>query len=484
MYNFSQTTGKSRERFSKNGLAAVLGSLLMAVVLTIGPLTVYSQAECNSLGAPLVTTGSITTNDPDQIGRLFRTVTNATTCLRRGPASQSGTTAYDFDQYTFTNDTGGPICVFVDLDATGCGVASNQISMAAYSGSFIPTSILANLIAEPGGSTGQNFSNSMSFPVAAGASYTIVVHNINAGTTCPSYTLRRYITNNCRNAGFDVSGDGNADIATFRPSGAQATWNIWSIADNGTPIFQLGSAGDVPVPGDYYGDEKTDPAVFRPTNGLWYTSLSPTNNYDAKAWGVAGDIPVQGDYDRDGITDLAVFRPSNNSWYILHSATSTYQQFAFGATGDKPVVADFDGDGKADPGVFRPSNGLWTVLQSSGSLNSFYIQMLWGLSTDIPIPADYDADGKADVAVFRPSEGNWYIFRSSLTTGQLQVVKWGQSGDIPQPADYDNDRRDDFAIYRPSDNSWWLSRSTAGFFSGQFGQAGDIPVTTPYLVTP
>jgi hypothetical protein len=110
--------------------------------------------------------------------------------------------------------------------------------------------------------------------------------------------------------------------------------------------------------------------------------------------------------------------------------------------------------------------------------------MLWGLSTDIPIPADYDADGKADVAVFRPSEGNWYIFRSSLTTGQLQVVKWGQSGDIPQPADYDNDRRDDFAIYRPSDNSWWLSRSTAGFFSGQFGQAGDIPVTTPYLVTP
>ena len=477
--NFSQTTGKSLKRIFANRLGLHLSSLLIACVLMTSPLTIYSQAECNSLGAPLVTTGDISAADSDQTGRMFRTITNTTTCLLRRTASTSAGT-FDADQYSFTNDTGGPVCVFVDLDATGCGVAGNQISMAAYSPSYSPTSILTNLIAEPGGSTGQNFANSMAFTVPAGATYVIVVHNVNAGATCPSYTFRRYITNNCRNNGFDVQNDGRADLAVFRPSGPQATWHTWSLLDGASSTAQLGSAGDTPVPGDYYGDEATDFAVFR--NGTWYTSTSPVNNYDAKSWGLAGDVPVPGDYDRDGITDLAVFRPSTNNWYVLRSATSTYYQLAFGATGDKPVVADYDGDGKADPALFRPSNGLWTVLQSSGNYISIYIQMFWGVSTDRPVPADYDADGKADVAVFRPSDGNWYIFRSSLSAGQAQVIPWGTSGDIPQPADYDGDRRDDLAIFRPSNNFWWVNRSTAGVYAAQFGQTGDIPASTPYQI--
>ena len=453
----------------------------LAVVLLSGTVSSISgQSECNSLGAPLVTTGDISAADADQTSRMFRTITNTTTCLLRRTATTSAGT-FDFDQYTFTNDTGGPICVFVDLDATGCGVATNQISMAAYSPSYNPASILTNLIAEPGGSTGQNFATTMSFPVPAGATYIIVVHNINAGTTCPSYTFRRYITNNCRNAGFDAANDGSADLAVFRPSGPQSFW-FWQPVGGGASATQFGSTGDIPVPGDYLGDEATDLALFRPSIGTWYTSTNPATNYGARLWGVAGDIPVPGDYDRDGITDLAVFRPSDNNWYILRSATSTYHQFAFGAPGDKPVVEDYDGDGKMDPALFRPSNGLWNVLQSGGNYFSLYIQMLWGVSTDLPVPADYDGDGKADVAVYRPSEGNWYIFRSSLATGQQQVVNFGLSGDIPQPADYDGDRRADQAIFRPSNGFWWLQRSTAGTAVIPFGQNGDIPTSRPNQV--
>ena len=479
--NFCQITGKSRERIFTKRLVLSLSGLLMVVIFMTSPLTIYSQAECNSLGAPLVTTGDISAADTDQTSRMFRTITNTTTCLLRRTASTSAGT-YDADQYTFTNDTGAPVCVYVDLDATGCGVAGNQISMAAYSPSYSPTSILTNLIAEPGGSTGQNFTNSMSFSVPAGGTYVIVVHNVNAGTTCPSYTFRRYITNNCRNNGFDVTNDGRADLSVFRPSGFQATWHTFSILNGASSTAQLGSNGDVPVPGDYYGDEATDYAVFRPNIGTWYTSTNPATNYDAKSWGVAADVPVQADYDRDGITDLAVFRPSTNNWYILRSATNSYHQFAFGASGDKPVVADYDGDGRADPALFRPSNGLWTVLQSSGNLVSIYIQMQWGIPSDTPVPADYDGDGKADVAVWRPFEGNWYIFRSSLSAGQPQVIPWGVLGDIPQPADYDGDRRDDLAIFRPNNSSWWIQRSTAGVFAATFGQNGDIPTTSPYLI--
>ena len=461
--------------------ALALCKLAIAIALITNVPAVFAQLECNSLGPPLVTTGSITTSDPAQTQRLFRVTGNNTTCLLQRPLAGNPISAtINFDQYTFTNTTSGPICVYVDLDARGCGEATNQISMAAYSGTYNPNNVTANLIAEPGGSTGQNFSNSMSFTVAAGATYTIVVHSINNASTCASYTFRRYETNNCRAPGYDAANDGNADLALFRPSGNLATWHSTTLTGN-SENTQFGSAGDIPVPGDYIGSEVTRPAVFRPSNATWYTNANPIGNYGARRWGLTGDIPAQGDYDRDGITDLAVFRPTDGNYYVLLSSDSTMLVVLTGASGDKVVQADYDGDGKTDPAIFRPSNGLWQIFQSGGNYGSV-AQQLFGLSTDIPVPADYDGDGKADIAVFRPSNGNWYILRSSVTTGQLQVVNFGANGDIPQPADYDGDRKADQAVFRPSNNTWYINRSTAGFFARMYGQTGDIPVSSPLKI--
>jgi hypothetical protein len=453
-------------------------SILLAALLMPSALSVLAQNECNSLGAPIVQGGAITAADTAQTGRLFRDGRGGT-CefLRTPPAASAG--AYNSDSYTYTNTSGGTICVFVDLDATGCGVATNQISVAAYLGSYNPAAPTANLIGDPGLSTGQNFATSMSFSVPAGATYVVVVHNINAGTECASYTFTKYETNNCRDPGFDLANDGSADLALFRPSGGLATWHSLTLGGVANTA-QLGSAGDIPVDGDYTGDESSDYAVFRPSNGTWYRSTSPANNYNAVLWGVSGDIPVEGDYDRDGITDVAVYRPSTNRWYVLRSGTSSYSEYPVGIAGDKPVPADYDGDGKMDLATFRPSNGLWTVLGSAGNYGSNVLQTVYGTSTDIPVPADYDGDGKADVAVYRPSQGNWYIFRSSLAAGQSTVVGFGISGDIPQPADYDGDRKADPAVYRPSDSSWWVNRSGgAGIFATIFGASGDIPTTAP-----
>ncbi len=463
-------------RFHAGIKVTALCSLVISFLVVSNVSTISAQAECNSLGVPLVTTGDISAGDTAQTSRMFRDG-RGTTCLFNRPQTTSAG-AYNSDQYTFTNATGGPICVFVDLDAVGCGVATNQLSIAAYLTSYNPASILTNVIADPGLSTGSNFTTSMNFSVANGATYIIVVHNINAGTTCASYTFRRYITNNCRNPGFDAANDGNADLALLRPNGGLATWYTQPLT-GGVVNFQLGSTGDIPVPGDYTGDETSDVAVFRPSNGTWYTSTNPVNNYNAQRWGTTGDIPVQGDYDRDGITDLAIFRPSDSNWYILRSSGSVFSQILWGSAGDKPVPADYDGDGRTDVGVFRPSNGLWTVSSSAGNYGSNTSQLLFGVSTDIPVPADYDGDGRSDIAVFRPSEGNWYIFRSSLATGQTQVVNFGLNGDIPQPADYDADRKVDQAVFRPSTNTWWIMRSTAGMFATTFGQSGDVPATAP-----
>lgn len=456
-------------------LAFGLFSVAFILCLAADSSNVYGQGECNVQGAPLLTTGDISAADPDQTSRMFRDGRGTTCQYNRAQTTSAGT--YDADQYTFTNATGGPICVQVDLDATGCGVATNQISMAAYLTSYNPASILTGVIADPGLSTGQNFATSMSFSVANGATYVIVVHNINAGTVCPSYTFKRYITNNCRNEGFDAANDGSADLALFRPSGGLATFQTKTLTGS-VVSTQLGSAGDLPVPGDYTGDETSDVAVYRPSLGTWYLNTNAPTNYGAKRWGIATDLPVQGDYDRDGITDLAVFRPSDNTWYILRSSDSSYNAVVQGAAGDKAVPADYDGDGKTDVAVFTPSTGLWTVRGSAGNYGSFTIQLQWGTSTDIPVPADYDGDGKADIAVFRPSDGFWYVRQSgSAVAGTLLAFQHGLSGDIPQPADYDGDRKTDFAVFRPSNNTWYINRTTAGIFVQTFGQAGDIPAS-------
>jgi hypothetical protein len=441
----------------------------------VSPL--FAQNECNSLGAPVTTTGSIAATDTAQTGRLFRDG-RGSTCefLRPLPAPSTG--ALRSDQYSFTNTSGGPMCVFVDLDALGCGVATNQISMAAYLTTYNPAAPTLNIIGDPGLSSGQNFATSMNFTVPTGATYIIVVHNINANTSCASYSFTKYETNGCRDPGFDLANDGSADLALFRPSGGFATWNSLTLSGAFNSV-QLGSAGDIPADGDYTGDESSDPAVFRPSNGTWYRSTNPSTNYDAALWGMSGDIPVDGDYDRDGITDLAVYRPSATRYFILRSSTNSFYEVQLGIAGDRPVPADYDGDGKIDVAIWRPSSGAWLWRTSAGNFGT-YNQLTWGVSTDIPAPADYDGDGKADLTVFRPSNGVWYINRTSVAPAQApSYVLFGASGDIPQPADYDGDRRADQAVYRPSDNSWWINRSGGqGLFATSFGQSGDIPTTS------
>jgi hypothetical protein len=147
-------------------------------------------------------------------------------------------------------------------------------------------------------------------------------------------------------------------------------------------------------------------------------------------WGVSTDVPLPGDYDGDGKADPAAYRPSTGQWFILTSGSSYTASIvvSWGVSTDVPVPADYDGDGKADIAVYRPSTGTWYIVPSSTNFPTAY---LWGVSTDVPVPGDYDGDGKADPAVYRPSTGQWFVLASGSGYTASIVVAWGISTDVP-----------------------------------------------------
>jgi thermitase len=267
--------------------------------------------------------------------------------------------------------------------------------------------------------------------------------------------------NAAANPSVDFDGDHLTDLgALYR--GLSPADSLWygSSSAGGSP-FQIffGATSDIPVPGDYDGDGKTDAVIFRPSTGLWYGPRTGVASIVIQATvGQAGDIPVPGDYDGDGKTDPAIYRPSTGMFFAVMSGGGT-KTSTFGAPGDTPVPRDYDGDGKTDFGIYRPRDtnlSLWYALLSGGGVYQIY----FGVRDDIPVPADYNGDKKAEALIYRPTNGLWYgPFNGG---GGLFQLALGQVGDVPIPGYYDNDQTEDPAIYRPSTGLWFSALSGGG----------------------
>ena len=233
----------------------------------------------------------------------------------------------------------------------------------------------------------------------------------------------------------DFDGDGKTDVAVWRENSNNPGFSYFYILNSGDNTFrseQFGAPGDDPsIVGDFDGDGKADPAVYRNAVGAqqsafyYRPSSQPGVNFNTILWGANGDKPMRGDFDGDGKQDAAVFRPSNNTWYVLQSSNNQPRYDLWGAASDKFVNADYDGDGKTDLAVFR--DGTWDIKQSSDNQPRYEV---FGLAADKLVPADYDGDGKADVAVFR--NGTWYILQSSNVNLNAQL--FGADTDTPMPS--------------------------------------------------
>jgi len=75
-------------------------------------------------------------------------------------------------------------------------------------------------------------------------------------------------------------------------------------------------------------------------------------------FGIEGDLPVPGNYKGDGRWIPAIYRPAEALWVIREF---THMYFGGIAAGACPVPSDYDGDGTDDAGLFFDKTDLWIV---------------------------------------------------------------------------------------------------------------------------
>lgn len=153
--------------------------------------------------------------------------------------------------------------------------------------------------------------------------------------------------------GADFNGDGRDELIYVTRNGAGTVINYF-IGDSNTGAGVITrSFGNYNTdfsitPADYTGDGKADFVVCRQsaTDGIavWYVLNSATGAVTSTRFGIAdatfggdGDVPVRGDYDGDNIHDIAVWRASNQTFYYRSSQFGNFQAQKWGEPDDTPL---------------------------------------------------------------------------------------------------------------------------------------------------
>jgi hypothetical protein len=126
--------------------------------------------------------GSINNSDPVEVVRLFRNgVLSSCNTLKNYPGPSSANLHYD--AYTVTNSTGAEACVTVEI------AASCNVQGVAYLNRFDPNDVAKNYLGDAGFSTAGGGTVAFSCNVPSGATFVIVVNEVNPGEGCNSYSL-------------------------------------------------------------------------------------------------------------------------------------------------------------------------------------------------------------------------------------------------------------------------------------------------------
>jgi hypothetical protein len=293
--------------------------------------------------------------------------------------------------------------------------------------------------------------------------------------------------------------DGVSDPVVWRPS--TGTWWSKRSTNSGEQGEQWGSATAQPIFGaDYDGDRIADLAVkegphfrVRPSSGDCPYPFVPYVGTKGCTWDTGwatADVPLPGDYDGDGKTDMAVRINSPAKFQYIRTGGACRSSYSavnisglggcersMGSSGDKPIVADYDGDGKADFSYVYYSGSnpaqIWTSPISGSSCPSgfsslftnCYVQL--AASTDVVVTADLNDDGKTDIAWWNAADYTFRTRESSSTTcpenfghaSGICSLAMGLSGDVPLGKQFNGNTKPEPVVWRPSNGTWYVNRT-------------------------
>ncbi len=263
--------------------------------------------------------------------------------------------------------------------------------------------------------------------------------------------------------------------------------------------YSWGSFTDIPLVGNFNGtdmanDRGDDIAIYRPSNRRWYVSFSGETSFTpsgwSSPWGSADDIPLVGDFNGDDNADRLLFRPSIAKWFVnltlvppAFDNSEDWHLNSFGTSTTIPFVADLNNDGMDDIISYDPATSYWRAALSTGS--SFDPQPntpgdwegQWGSSSVdyIPLMGDFNNDGRADRLLYEVRNGNTQVWHVNYTLdpnivpgpyfntttndnlhgwrGDHPEGKYTVADIVPIVADFNNDNFDDIASYGNSQNN-------------------------------
>lgn len=147
----------------------------------------------------------------------------------------------------------------------------------------------------------------------------------------------------------DYDGDGRYDFMVRREisspvslgNGPSNRFILLKSNDLGVEFVDYGNFSDFVVPGDFDGDGSFDFCLVQWQNTgnrfLWSILERDGGGTGANPieWGAGGDVVLRGDFDGDGRSDPAIWRPDNASqiastFWILRSSDLSLETFAFG----------------------------------------------------------------------------------------------------------------------------------------------------------
>src|ERR1051325_6505306 len=223
--------------------------------LLLYPLTCsHGSGNCGFCLPPIVV--SITTNDPVVPARVSR---NLVISRCAGPKTFPGTVSgsVHYHSYTFTNTSPSDACVTIDLRTT-C-----DIQASAYLYNFDPLNIASNYLGDAGWSANDlGIYYPFSCTVPAGATFVVVVNEIDENVGCTDYTLAlsglpcpspalaiATITNSQTKLSWPDSAGGY--VLETSPSIKNATWSVVT----NEPLIENGSyrvTNDTAAPSKFY----------------------------------------------------------------------------------------------------------------------------------------------------------------------------------------------------------------------------------------